>query len=823
MASVKVQCADAKLIVVICDTEDGLNPDNEVFDMVNIKDLDIENFAEFVFRYNILELNTAAKPFAFAKFIAEGYDNVIYFDPDIRIFSPLNDMCSLISQNNIVLTPHLTGELDDGMRPNEIDILRAGTYNLGYIGVNNSSETVKFLDWWMRRLRTLCVNDVSRGLFVDQKWMELAPSLFKGVYINHNAGWNTAYWNLNHRHISLDSNGQYLVNDEPLVFFHYSGFKHKDNILSIHQNRFDFDNCGDAVNQLFKLYSSELFANDFDDASSFEYGYGKYEDGSSLPNFLREAYLSLEDSLTEPAVFSLKTPSNWLVELMCQPAQSSKGEATSFVTVLSHKLYTSRDDLQVAFPDIFDSDSRAFAGWFVASAGREYGLSPLFTAPVLAAIELEAPLQTPESSELWRTLFLKLHSKPKLLRLLDYLPGQKLRTRVKHKLLKSTKTEKSEIDEGASSSKVVANNGVNVIGYLHAESGTGEAARSTIRACNAAGMNVVGVDIRYNNISRMEEIPDIEVSKSAKYDINILHINADQTPDIFNSLNARNHRERYNIGFWFWELEDLPVEYLRSYSYLDEIWVASKFCQDAISKHANIPVTLIPLCVDLATDKLTSKEDLDLPEETFLILSSIDMLSIPERKNPFGVLKAFDKLCSTKKGNAHLVLKLSNLDLCSNEIRQQILSYRDRLPITLIDKYLKRQQLTSLMRACDCYLSMHRSEGFGLPLAEAMFLGVPVVATGWSSNMDFMTLNNSYPVRYDLVELDQDYGPYKKGAIWANPDVDHAVSCLLEIMTQPETAQQKVLRALSDIKKFNSPESVGERIKSRVDVICNGN
>ena len=128
MASVKEQCADAKLIVVICDTEGGLIPENEIFDMVNIKDLDVDDFAEFVFRYNILELNTAVKPFAFAKFIAEGYSNVIYFDPDIRVFSTLDDMCAVISQNNVVLTPHLTGELDDGMRPNEVDILRAGTY-----------------------------------------------------------------------------------------------------------------------------------------------------------------------------------------------------------------------------------------------------------------------------------------------------------------------------------------------------------------------------------------------------------------------------------------------------------------------------------------------------------------------------------------------------------------------------------------------------------------------------------------------------------------------------------------------------------------------
>ncbi len=819
MASVKEQCADAKLIVVICDTEGGLIPENEIFDMVNIKDLDVDDFAEFVFRYNILELNTAVKPFAFAKFIAEGYSNVIYFDPDIRVFSTLDDMCAVISQNNVVLTPHLTGELDDGMRPNEVDILRAGTYNLGYIGVNNSDESVKFLDWWMRRLRTLCVNDVARGLFVDQKWMELAPSLFEGVYINQNSGWNVAYWNLNHRQISKGENGQYLVNSAPLVFIHYSGFKHKDNILSIHQNRFDFDNCGDVVSELFKLYSSELFANDADDVSNIEYGYGKYADGSSLPNFLRETYLSLEDSLAEPPVFALDAPSSWLVELMNTPAQSSNGLKTPFVTLLAHKLYTSRQDLQVAFPDVFGTDSRAFAGWFVASAGKEYGLSPLFTASVLEAIESESTEQKPKKGNLGRTIFLKVHSNPKLLKLVGYLPGKNLRTRLKHKLLGQVNVVPPATAEIISSSKLVANDGVNVIGYLHAESGTGEAARSTIRACNATSLKLVGVDVRNNNISRMEESPEIEVSKETKYDINIFHINADQTPDVFNSLDARNHQGRYNIGFWFWELEDLPIEYLSSYSYLDEIWVASTFCQDAISKHANIPVTLIPLCVDLATENLISKKELDLPEESFLILSIIDMLSIPERKNPFGVLEAFDKLCVTQKENAHLVLKLSNLDRCSNEIKQKVQSYIDRLPVTLIDRYLKRSELISLMAASDCYFSMHRSEGFGLPLAEAMFLGVPVVATGWSSNMDFMTLNNSYPIKYDLVELDQDYGPYKKGSIWADPDVGHAASCLLEIMTQPQSAQQKILRALSDIKQFNSPESVGKRIKSRVDLI----
>ena len=236
MASVRQNNKDARLVVVICDDAHGFKAENEQFDILNIDELNIENFPEFVFRYNILELNTAVKPFVFSMLLKDGFDQVIYFDPDIRVFGSLDDMVSIISSNNIVLTPHLTGDLDDGMRPTETDILRAGTYNLGYLGVGNSAESVKFLNWWMKRLRTLCVNDVSRGLFVDQKWMELAPSLFTGVYINQNPGWNTAYWNINHRLVEETADNQFTVNGEELIFFHYSGFKHKDNIFSIHQN-----------------------------------------------------------------------------------------------------------------------------------------------------------------------------------------------------------------------------------------------------------------------------------------------------------------------------------------------------------------------------------------------------------------------------------------------------------------------------------------------------------------------------------------------------------------------------------------------------------
>lgn len=827
MSSVQEHYSDAKRVVILCDTEGSYDSSGEIFDVINVQDLGIDDFAEFVFRYNILELNTAAKPFAFEKLLSEGYENVIYFDPDIRVFSSLDGMCSVISKNNIVLTPHLTEELDDGFRPDETDILRAGTYNLGYIGINNQAESKKLINWWKKRLRTLCINDVSRGLFVDQKWMDLAPALFKGVYIQHDLGWNVAYWNLAHRPIFQSDQNEYLVNGSPLVFFHYSGFKYKDKILSIHQNRFDFENCGKVTQGLFDLYARELEDNDSDKISLSEYGFAKYKDGSSIADILRECYLSMQESLTEPLSVSLEAPSQDLLDIMNQPAVDQSGRENKYITYLAHKIYLSRQDLNVVFPDIFGQHARAFAGWFLASAEREYGLSELFTKPIFEIVSQEQVDTPSEPKHFRKEAFLLMHSRPKLMKFLGKLPGQKYRTQIKQRWLGKKFGQAASSTGGSTESQTqshceannISDRGLNVIGYLYAESGTGEAARSTIRAAKAVGLDVAGIDIRKNNVSRMNENPDVEIESQPKHGINIFHINADQTNAVLNEMDPSLLSSCYNIGFWFWELEEMPEEYLPAYEHLDEIWVASKFCQDAVSKQANVPVSLIPLCIEQTpSSRNKSREDLKLPDDDFLILSCIDMLSVPERKNPIGVLRAFEQLCKSQM-KVSLVLKLSNLDRCTDQVKEEIVSLVDRLPVILIDQYLERSELNELMANSDCYFSMHRSEGFGLPLAEAMSLGIPVVATGWSSNTDFMTVNNSFLVEYELVNLDKDYGPYKKGQIWAEPNIDHAASCLKQVIDNPKLRNDKSARAKSDIAQLNSASHIGERIKARINAI----
>ena len=826
MASVREHAPDVDLVVVLCDVAEGISVETELFTLLEIASLEIENFPEFVFRYDILELNTAVKPFVIRKLMSSGYDSVIYFDPDIRIYSSLAPMLDLVSQNNLVLTPHLTGELDDGKSPGEVDILRAGTYNLGYIGVNNTEEARRFLGWWAERLRTRCVNDIDNGYFVDQKWIELVPSLFDGVYINRDESWNVAYWNLNHREVAGSLDAGYTVNDALLVFFHFSGFVPRKGILSIHQNRLSLKSCGPVLANLFKRYGDELRANDRDGISKSPYAYGAFGNGTSIAPVLRRTYREgIHSNSKQAEDFAGSGPPRWLIDAVNQPAELGS-RSTPLVTKLGHRIYRERPDLQLAFPDLAE-DAAAFAGWFVASLSREYGLSDEFTGTVRQCIDFEDH-NVSISYRIRRGVFSLYKSSPGLRSLVGRRISHATKQRIVSILLSRrpvllgrravarTTHPVTRVFQGSENGGLT---GLNVLGYLCAESGVGEAGRSTIRACRASGIDISAIDIRTNNVSRMEEMPDVVVQSRPQFPINLFHVNADQTPCVFDSIPGDFHEKRYNIGFWFWELEDLPDNALKAFSRLDEVWVASSFCQKAVSRQAMIPVSLIPLCVEIP-DAEPGPAPIDLPEDSFIVYSCMDMLSVPERKNPIGVLKTFERFHRAAGEKVHLVLKLTNFEKCERKLREVIQEYCNRLPVTLVDEYLHRRDLNNLMRVSDCYLSLHRSEGFGLPIAEAMSMGIPVVATGWSANMDFMNQWNSFPVAYKMIEIKEDQGPYHKGKLWADIDLDDAVRCLLKVFRDPGEAAIRAERALKDISSKHSPEVIGNRIRERLQVIA---
>ena len=827
MASVKRYSPEADLVVVICDKADPTELENEVFDILPIDQLNIEDFDEFVFQYTILELNTAVKPFAFEYLFSKlGYSKVIYFDPDIRIYNSLQDLLDYLDDYQIVITPHLTGPLNDGLRPYETDILKAGTYNLGFIALSDGKDSRHLLSWWSDHLYKDCIVDVANGIFVDQKWIDLAPGMYDSVKINRHPGWNVAYWNLLHRKVTTDESG-YLVNGLPLTFFHFSGIKAKEKIFSIHQNRYQYDSLPNVVKELVDEYLKELKKNNKDRVSDSPYTYANFDDGTPIPDVMRYAYRRNIDLYSGKKQLSLQKLQPWLVKFLNEPADLG-GLHFPYVTRLGYEIYSLRHDLKLAFPNLSGGDAIAYGGWYADSASREYGLPSVLVNGVMDAIlhshagnSIDEENTSISAYNWGQRIFIMYKQHPHLYKLFSSFTSPEFRARIRNRLLKQKKIvqtesiqEKVEISQHAD-----PGTGINVIGYLQAESGTGEAVRSTLRALKTTDVKVSAIDVRYSNISRMEEISPIQPSQEQKYNVNLFHINADQAPVILNELGQSFYDKHYNIAFWFWELASFPDCFNDSFKQLDEIWVASTFCQEAISLKSQIPVVNIPLCIDLAVPTDIDRSTLNLPLEGFIFLSIMDVMSIPERKNPLGVLEAFSKAFPPGSKYVYLVIKLSNMDRCPEKIKEAIRKYLSHPNIIFIEKYMQRSELNGLLNIADCYFSMHRSEGFGLPIAESMYLGKPVIATGWSSNMDFMNINNSLPLQYKLIELDRDYGPYTKGNVWAEPDIDHAAHCLLKVYNDKKLRSKVGSCAADDIRRDYSPSSVGQKIQQRLEII----
>ncbi|MEX2214333.1 MAG: hypothetical protein WD768_09415 [Phycisphaeraceae bacterium] len=202
-------------------------------------ELNIPRWHRFAFQYDGFELSCALKPFAIEHVRSKGFTRVAYLDADILVYSRLDDLLAPLSDQRMVLTPHLVHPLpDDGCLPDELTIARAGVVNGGFVGLNGERDQGAFLNWWKFHCSRDCVVDQHAGLFVDQRWLDLAVAMFDGVFINRGQQYNVAYWNLPHRTIARDAEGQWLIGDQRLAFYHFSGWRAEEpDNLSRYQNR----------------------------------------------------------------------------------------------------------------------------------------------------------------------------------------------------------------------------------------------------------------------------------------------------------------------------------------------------------------------------------------------------------------------------------------------------------------------------------------------------------------------------------------------------------------------------------------------------------
>nr|AFK65463.1 glycosyltransferase group 1 family protein [Paenibacillus mucilaginosus K02] len=391
----------------------------------------------------------------------------------------------------------------------------------------------------------------------------------------------------------------------------------------------------------------------------------------------------------------------------------------------------------------------------------------------------------------------------------------------KHKLKRRRPQKSRKRRPAAASSSRTAQPaaGVNLVGYTRAEMGLGEGARFLARAMDTVGIPFGVNNFELGNSARMEDWSWAHREQADNpYRVNLIHINGDQMRLVREHYGEEFFRNRYNIGYWAWELTELPEEWNDGFTWLHEIWTPSPFVRDTIAKSTALPVHYVPygLQFDSTCDRTEVRSRLALPWHSFLFLVMYDVNSTALRKNPQGAIEAFKQAFAPADPNVGLVVKINNAQSNSAEVDQLRAALAEYPNIFLIEQTLSRSDVYALIDSCDVFVSLHRSEGFGSVMAESMYLGKPVIGTLWSGNTSFMNPENCCAVGYTLQEIGEGAGPYKAHQIWAEPDLVQAAGYMQRLAADEPWRRQVASAGQQTIRSLLTPEASGQAIRQRL-------
>jgi SAM-dependent methyltransferase len=751
---------DATCVVLVIDEiNDAFDPGGEQAVIVGPGDLGFKpgEFADMAARYDVLELSTAVKPWLL-RHMLEHYDDgsgIAYFDPDIQVHSRMVELEEMLAAHAVVLTPHLTEAMPrDGKRPDEPALLIAGAFNLGFIGLSRSDDAYWLLDWWGERLKRDCVVAPEVGLFVDQRWIDLVPGLLEDVAVLRLPSYNVAYWNVATRPLGRDGDG-YTVSGLPLRFFHFSGYSpDAPDQLSKHQNRVRLED-DPTLRELCDAYAAALREHGYEDVRGLAYSLDRLPSGQVLDRPLRRLYADARESGALPEFCWTPEGERRFLAWLAEPSEAAPGMTRYFRAV-----WQERPDLQAVFPDPAGADAEDFARWMRGHGVEQYAIPPALLPP--------APPAPPASVR---------------------EPVAPRRDRPRPPV------------------------GVNVAGYVRAELGVGEVARQVIGALDVAGMPCHPIALTAPG-SRQGHYFDADDRAEAVFDLNLLCVNADMVPSFAAEAGPAFFAGRPTVGWWWWEIEAFPEHLHGAFDHVDEVWVGSRFIADALSQVSPVPVVPMPVPVSFPTVEALAPGELGWPD-AFTFLFSFDYNSVFARKNPLAVIDAYTRAFTAGEGTA-LVIKSINHERHPDEHALLLEAAQGREDIVLMDEYLEPRDKDRLMASCDCYVSLHRSEGFGLTIAEAMWHGKPVVATGYGGNTEFTDERTAFPVRWAHVPVGGDAGPYPPEARWAEPDVEHASTLLRHVVDVPEEAGARAARGAAELRERHAPGAAGRVMVDRL-------
>lgn len=360
--------------------------------------------------------------------------------------------------------------------------------------------------------------------------------------------------------------------------------------------------------------------------------------------------------------------------------------------------------------------------------------------------------------------------------------------------------------------------GVNACGFFKGEYGIGDASRAFYKLIHGSSLPAAFINIHSRDHRNLDASFD-QYSETNPHYINLMTFSFDYARRYYRDRGARFFKHHYNIAIWYWELEKFPARWHPAFDYYDEIWVTTTFCRESIADVSPIPVTQIayPFYQSRETPE-PDREAFGFKKESYLFLFNFDFHSVLKRKNPDGLIAAFRKAFDPEKDDAVLVMKSINANRYP-ELAQELKRAAEGLNVVWINEHLDAPRMKQLFATVDCFVSLHRSEGLGLGMAQAMGYGKPVIATGYSGNLDFTTAENSLLVDYTLAGLDRDYGVYEKGNFWAEPDTGHAAEQMRRLFENRELGRQLGARGRGDIQRIMNPDTSFKQMLARLGEI----
>lgn len=732
--------------------------------VITAAELHIDDFESFAFRYDIMEFNTAVKPFMFRALRNRRHDHIVYLDPDIELHAPLDKVFELLDAGaSFVLTPHLTRPAERDTFPDDVGIMRAGVYNLGFLGVGATEETEGLLRWWARRLQYDCVNEPDSGRFVDQKFMDLIPGFAAKVQILRDTAYNVAYWNLHQRKLS-GTVGAWEIDGRPLRFFHFSGIDpHNLRRLSKYTQAFCDSDVPQPLADLMRGYACRVLANGHGNIPTGAYAYGRFASGTPIPQCVRRMFRDRHLRWLGGDPFSTYE------DYLHLPSPTASSGASGQVTRLSAELHRNESWLRHAFDLSTAQGTDNYLEW-LRTHGRSWFEGRSMMTPRQAVAEP---------------------------RVYQHLEPQPLE---------------------ASTPPTVT-----VVGYLRLALGVGEAGRQVLRALHQGQIPARGLPIDISALSDKVEQPleELFVDRS-RAPIEIFNINADQLPLVLKTLESSLHSKAWRTVMPFWELENFPAPWLKALELVDEVWAPTRFIQSMLKHRTRKPVRYMPLMLTFDAPASVDRAQFGLDAGGFIFFFSFDCLSFVERKNPMAVVRAFRRAFRHRNpiAQAKLVIKALNADKLSTEKPPAwVEELRSDPDVQLIENTLSREATLQLIGCSDAVVSLHRSEGLGLLIAEAMELGKPVIATDYSATTELISNQTGWPVDYRLVPVPEGHYPFYTDQVWAEPDEVHAAWQMRSVYLLQEEAARRARNARDLLHQQHGLAACAQRLRSRIEEV----